>query len=270
MTDDLQLGGKISLRWQWNAKILCFALIFLPITVSLGFWQLQRAEQKHTILAAQDARIDAPAVDLKDVLTATDNQFRNVWVAGDIDNDKTLLLDNRVRHGRPGYEVLTPLRLVSEGKPLWILVNRGWLAGGQDRSKLPNVPQLKAAVLQGYLYRSEPGLVLKDEAWLRGVSPQIIQAVDEVKAADYLGGVVYAYTLRLRDNPGGDSDDGSNDRPVTELETGWQIVNASPEKHVGYAVQWFLMGLALIVLSLFANSNLAEVLRQWRREKKRG
>ncbi len=266
MTDDLQLGGKISLRWQWNAKILCFALIFLPITVSLGFWQLQRAEQKHTILAAQDARIDASAVDLKGVLTETDNQFRNVWVVGDIDNDKTLLLDNRVRHGRPGYEVLTPLRLVSEGKSLWLLVNRGWLVGGVDRSTLPKVPQLKAGVLQGYLYRSESGLVLKDEAWLRGVSPQVIQAVDEVKAADYLGGVVYPYTLRLRGNPGGDS----NDSPATELETGWQIINASPEKHVGYAVQWFLMGLALIVLSLFANSNLAEVLQQWRREKKRG
>lgn len=258
MTDDLQLGGKISLHWQWNARILCFALIFLPITVSLGFWQLQRAEQKVAILAAQNGRIEAPAVDLKGVVTEADNQFRNVWVTGDIDNDRTLLLDNRVRHGRPGYEVLTPLRVVSDGKSLWLLVNRGWLMGGVDRSKLPTVPRLEAEMLQGYLYRSEPGVVLKDEAWQRGISPQVIQTLDGAKAADYLGGFVYPYTLRLRDTLN------------NELETGWQVINVSPEKHIGYAVQWFLMGLALMVLSLFANSNLAEVLRQWRREKRSG
>ena len=48
------------------------------------------------------------------------------------------------------------------------------------------------------------------------------------------------------------------------LRTGWEIVTVSPEKHRGYAVQWFMMAAALVVLSAFANSNLAGWLKSRR------
>ena len=52
--------------------------------------------------------------------------MRGVWLA-----DRTILIDNRVHGGRPGYHVMTPLRL-DDGEV--VLVRRGWVAVGPDRS----------------------------------------------------------------------------------------------------------------------------------------
>ena len=262
MDDELQSQQAVLFHWQWNKKLLWFALIFLPITVTLGFWQLQRAEQKQDILLAQQQRVDAAEVAIDAVLTEPDNQFRNVVATGGVDKHRIFLLDNRVRHGRPGYEVLVPMELKTSGSTQWLLVNRGWLAGGLDRSVLPKIPSLKAGATHGYLYRS-PGksIVLKDEAWAKDQWPLVIQAIDIEKISYHLGFDVYPYILRVGDKHDSHSQiDGFNSDKTAVLETGWPIINVQPEKHIGYAVQWFLMALALLVLTIFANSNLSEVI----------
>jgi len=45
------------------------------------------------------------------------------------------------------------------------------------------------------------------------------------------------------------------------VEAGWPVVNVSPAKHRGYAVQWFTMAAALIVFFVFRSSNLWALLR---------
>ncbi|MBV1932535.1 MAG: SURF1 family protein [Porticoccaceae bacterium] len=250
-------------RWQWNKKILGFALVFFPLTLTLGFWQLQRADEKGAILTAQEQRINSAPVEFSGVATADQNQFRNVIARGGIDSQRIFLVDNLVRRGRPGYEVLSPLKVNVEGEDQWLLVNRGWLPGGQDRSVLPTVPPFLAketsVEISGYLYRS-PGkrVVLKDEIWPSNTWPLVIQAIDMVKISRHLGHAVYPYTLRLVEQAG---DIGQE----PTLEIGWEVINMAPEKHIGYAVQWFLMALALLVLTIFANSNLTEVMGRKRR-----
>lgn len=251
-------------HWQWNKKLLVFALIFLPATVSLGFWQLQRAEQKREILADQQQRMEAAPVAFETLVGETDNQFRKVTASGDIDNDKLLLLDNRVRHGRAGYEILNMLQLNVNGSAYCLLVNRGWLPGGHDRSMLPQVPTLSPGPISGYLYRS-PGksITLKAEAWKKDEWPLVIQAIDFDQLSKHLGQEIYPYVLRVTEDRHLNDEAMLNSGAVNHErapETGWAVVNVVPEKHVGYAVQWFLMALALLVLTLLANSNLGEVL----------
>lgn len=264
MDDELQSQQAVLFHWQWNIKLLWFALIFLPITVTLGFWQLQRAEQKQDILTAQQQRVGAAEVAIEAVLTEPENQFRNVVGRGDIDKHRVFLLDNRVRHGRPGYEVLVPMKLKMSDSTQWLLVNRGWLAGGLYRSVLPKIPSLEAGEIHGYLYRS-PGksIVLKDETWPKNQWPLVIQAIDVGKISDHLGFDVYPYILRVaeqHDSHGQIDGFGLNSDKTAVLETGWPVINVQPEKHIAYAVQWFLMALALLVLTIFANSNLSEFL----------
>jgi len=43
------------------------------------------------------------------------------------------------------------------------------------------------------------------------------------------------------------------------LYVDWKVVTTGPAKHIGYAVQWFLMSAALAILYVFRCSNL----RQW-------
>ena len=59
-----------------------------------------------------------------------------------------------------------------------------------------------------------------------------------------LGDKFYDYSLRL------------DAREPGALMTGWFVVNVQPGKHVGYAYQWGALALALIILAIFANSNL--------------
>ena len=40
------------------------------------------------------------------------------------------------------------------------------------------------------------------------------------------------------------------------------MVNVTPAKHTGYAVQWFAMAFALGIIFIFFNTNLAELLKR--------
>src|SRR5262249_44832297 len=61
--------------------------------------------------------------------------FRRASVRGDYVDRYTVLLDNKVHHGVVGYEVVSPLRIA--GGDMHVLVDRGWVAAGRTRSKLP-------------------------------------------------------------------------------------------------------------------------------------
>ena len=241
---------SLRFEWQWNWKVLLFTLVFLPLTLRLGFWQLERMAEKQAILEVHQQRAIAPPIMLA-LAGDGDRQYLNVSVSGYYDSKTTLLLDNHVRRGRPGYEVISVFR--AEGLPA-ILVNRGWVEGSLDRAVLPVVPKVAGEqVLSGYLYRS-PGqqLMLGDDLWRADKPLQIVQNAAPEIAAERLGEPVYDYTLRLDQLSAG------------ALETGWQVVNVQPEKHRGYAVQWFVMSAVLLLLTVLANSNLAAVWRSRR------
>ncbi|WP_438951038.1 SURF1 family protein [Porticoccus sp.] len=248
MSVEPQQQAKISFQWQWNWKILLFAGIFFPITLSLAFWQLERADEKHALLDTYQQKKLAAPVSIAEAMEFPDQQYVRVHLNGEYDNRSVLLVDNQVRNGRPGYEVVTPFK-ASQGE--WLLVNRGWLPGGLDRSVLPDVDAVSGNVtLVGYLYRS-PGkqLMLGEDIWKEGAGPKIIQNAAPENVSDKLSIPFYDYTLRLDAGMPG------------ALETGWQVVNVVPGMHTGYAVQWAALSMALLILTLVANSNVGAVLK---------
>ena len=235
--------------WQWNWKVLLFCALLLPLLISLGFWQLQRAAEKQQIVDRYDANRSASPAAITDLDSVEDLQYRPAWISGELDGDKIIFLDNRVKHGKPGYEVLQLLRI--EGDSRAVLVNRGWLPAPLDRQQLPDVQTPAGKVqLRGSLYRSlEEGFQLDDG--VRGIErwPARIGWISVVRAEQLFQSDLYPYRLRLdRDSRGA-------------LETGWMLVNVQPEKHTAYAVQWFSMALVLLVLTLFASSNLGPLIK---------
>lgn len=255
MNPEAQLPNN-KFQWQWNWKILLFAVLFFPLTLRLGFWQLSRADEKQALLDIHQQRVAAPLVDLAEVPDMGDRQYLRVTVNGQYDNRATLLLDNRVRRGRPGYEVISVFRPAVEGAA--ILVNRGWIAGSLDRSVLPEVELVESSVtLSGYLYRS-PGkqVMLGADPWQADKPLQIIQNAAPEVVSGRFGETFYDYSLRLDAKAPG------------ALQTGWHVVNVRPEKHMGYAVQWFAMAILLVLLTVLANSNLG-ALRDSRKARKK-
>ncbi len=114
-------------------------LALIPVLAALGFWQLQRAQEKRALQHEYDERIDAAPLRMSADMPTTPEQwrFRRVLARGRYDVAHQLLIDNRVHNGAPGYHVITPLQL--EGSETRLLVNRGWIPLGESRQRLPDI-----------------------------------------------------------------------------------------------------------------------------------
>ena len=110
------------------------------VLISLGFWQLDRAEQKRTYLAQQQVLLSGGQVVI-DASTTDDLallKYRPVTVNGHYDEQHQFLIDNQHVNGKVGYYILTPFWVAGSDKA--VLVNRGWLPLNKDRSVLPALP----------------------------------------------------------------------------------------------------------------------------------
>ena len=114
------------------------ALVGVAVTIALGFWQLDRARQKEEAAARQEQldRVQPVRIEGADVSVAA-LESRQVEAFGRFEPEGVVWLDNRVRNGIVGYEVVMPLRVRSTGAR--VLVDRGWTAGTGDRSRMPEV-----------------------------------------------------------------------------------------------------------------------------------
>ncbi len=241
------MSCSTAFRWRINPGILGFVLIFLPITLGLGVWQLHRAEEKQLILEQQATLGQLTALHNDELLDAESLHLRRFDLRVEFDAQRWFLLDNRVRDGRPGYEVLNLARLV--GNDVWLLVNRGWTPADLDRTRLPAIAvPVGTTRIQGVFYApSEREFQLGTQTWT-GRWPERVQYADLAVIQQRLEADerLVAAQLRL-----------AAEDPAA-LVADWQVVNQPPQRHTAYAVQWFAMALALVILGIFANSNLAE------------
>jgi surfeit locus 1 family protein len=210
------------------AGLLAFAGLF----AALGAWQLRRAHENRALEAQFEAGANgAPLRELPTVLTDA-NRFRRVEVRGVFLAEPQFLLDNMLHDGMAGYQVLTLLRV--EGTRRRLVVNRGWVAGGLDRSVLPEVgAPTDSRTLVGRIERlPRPGLRL-GAASAPSAGPAGSVAVVQYPTMDELaarvGEPLFEYQLLLDpDQPDGYVRD-------------WRAPGISPERNLIYAGQWWLL-----------------------------
>jgi surfeit locus 1 family protein len=210
-------------------------LALLPLLLWLGFWQLDRAEQKRALLDGFAAG-DRPAVALRDGL-ASHSRYTRVRAAGRYRPDRQILIDNMTRDGVAGFYVLTPLE-TNDGT---VLVNRGWIPKTFGVSELPDVTVSgESREVTGRLDRlPRAGLALETEpapGW-----PRVLQfpSRSEIEAETGLGLVEGMMLL----------DEGVPDGYARD----WQPVEFGPDRHLGYAVQWFALSLTLVIIWIVVN-----------------
>ena len=107
----------------------------IALTLALGYWQLGRAQEKLELATARAAAATQPPIHLgQSAIDAASVEEHRVEARGRFDPRRMILLDNRVRSGMAGYEVVMPLAL--EGGPMHVLVNRGWVRGDRKSTRL--------------------------------------------------------------------------------------------------------------------------------------
>ena len=228
------------MRANFNWKLTLFVVVFLPLTVRLGVWQLDRADEKREMLANHANLVKQPPIAWQQLLPEHIENYRNVRVAGVL-NDAQFLLDNQMHKGKAGYELIQ-LLVLDNGEELF--VSRGWLEGNPDRSILPDITTPKEKlVLTGYLYQPQRPVTLSDELMTDGW-PKVVQEAVVEKLYKALGKddkIPPPFILRL-----------DNTTAITYIQH-WYLVSVQPEKHIGYALQWFGMALLLLVLFVYAS-----------------
>lgn len=254
MSANPQLAAK-NFYWQPNVKTIMLVVVCTPFLMALGMWQLSRAEEKRVIESRFQYNQQASPMQAADLYEKGDWQYRPAWLRGTLDPAKRVFLDNRVRHNRAGYEILEVLTLPNDDHR--VLVNRGWFPAPLDRNKLPTPPSVHETIqLRGFLYRNLPGGyvlddgITKPEQW-----PVRLGWISVERASELFNMPFHTYQLRLdRDS-------------AAALETGWPTVAVQPHKHTAYAVQWFTMAFVLLVMGVFASSNLGSCIKSFFRRR---
>jgi surfeit locus 1 family protein len=208
------------------------ALCALVVFVAAGNWQRGRMQQKEAMGAALDAALAAPAVPFPAGAADWDAwRFRSVDALGTFDATRQFLVDNKVRHGRAGYHVVTPLLLSGGGA---VLVDRGWIAPGATRLDVPAVPVPQGEVV----VRGRINLPAADYVELATSPPErgVWQNLDPKRFAQATGLAVPPVVIEAIAGAG------------EGLAQEWPRPDSGANKHRMYMLQWYAFAALVAVL----------------------
>jgi surfeit locus 1 family protein len=242
-------------NWCFSPKLITsfLTLIFLYLFVSLGFWQLDRAEQKRTLYAEFQDRQSADAVNLVNSYKLEKEAliWRKARANGFFLEQYQILLDNQVQDTEAGYYIYTPFKLAQSNK--YVLVNRGWLLADTNRSIVPKLtPAISEIDIYGVVKDiPKTGLLLKElppEKMDEGIYR--VQKININEIEELTNIKLLPYIIRLE----------------PESEYGyvrkWRLPGSGESTHTGYAFQWFTFAAVLLIIYLVLNIKRTEKIKE--------
>ena len=210
------------------------ALLAMAGFASLGAWQYGRMQDKQALLAHASRALDDRTP------RALDSVVEGMaWVEGEGRIDLcTLLFDNQLRNGRPGIRMYC---VATVGNGAHRLVDFGWLPLGGDRTLPPAACPAGPMQLRGLLAPA-PSSGLRMGAAMQEVDGRwLMLRVDPAAIAAAMGiDALPAQVLRLDPR-----------LPVGHARDLDLLPNTlPPERHLGYAVQWWALALAVLATAL--------------------
>lgn len=214
----------------WRMSI--FTLLFVPLLLALGNWQVERGAQKRGLEAEYLAQLAALPTQPTPASLAI--PFQTIRLSGRYESDY-FLLDNQINDGKVGYWVIQVFLDELHGR---FLLNRGFVAGSANRDTAPVVALPQGRLSPVATVWPDLGLIpiLDDAPWNDGW-PKQVQRLE----IDRMAKVTSAYPAELR------------------LEAGQPGVLAaapfaqvfSDAKHKGYALTWFGLSITLMLGFVF-------------------
>jgi surfeit locus 1 family protein len=218
------------------------------VMVRLGYWQLDRLEQRRAFNTRVQAQIDEEPLDLNQALVSDqtsqfqsslhDMEYRTVLVEGEFDHTQEVVLRNQAWNNQLGVRLLTPLKI--SGTQQSILVDRGWVpyedytAGRLDKYRVAGIQQV-----QGRIRRSQvrPDIGTRTDP-NPGESDEPLQAFFLANVDRIAVQVPYPLLpVYVQWAP-----DGTGELPPHRSAFIPELTEGS---HLGYALQWFTFAVIL-------------------------
>lgn len=228
-------------RYRFQPRLLTAlaAAAGIAVTLAAACWQLGRAHEKEAARARVAELAKGPPVTLSAAEVKSDDVVgRRVTVRGYFVPRHVVFLDNRVHRGVAGFHVIMPLEVgkMRDGGSRYVLVDRGWIAGTRDRSRLPEVKTPDGiveitglAVIPGQRFLELANEVVEGNVWQNLTLERYRRAVP----------IALQPVLVQQESP---LDDG--------LAREWAPPDLGIARHYGYAFQWLALALTILVFYL--------------------
>lgn len=174
--------------------------------------------------------------------------YQRVEMKGKYLTEKYWLQENQSLNGKLGYHVVMPFETQTGAQ---LVINRGWVPGSPHREYVPEISTPEGEVtIRGTLIQPSDSKLIREAEVSAKTWPHKILEIDIDVMEKQAGLTLASKVLNI------DVDSAS------ALVVQWRPINMSPAKHYGYATQWALMAVVLVILFVFASSNVGELFKK--------
>jgi len=221
---------------NFKSKILIFAIIFVPITISLGLWQIERANEKKVIISNYDKLLVSTPIALQKEQPL--ENWQPIETVGAY-QDLVIYEDNAINSGKAGFKVY---HLFQNGDGTFIFVHRGFIERNLIKNNLPRIdtPVGKKNIKGTTLFK-------QNNTFVKNIEESDIRIIQEFNTSVLIerfpilkDRYLHPFLFNL------DVRDADKFQPIEKR------VNMTATKHIGYAIQWFGLCAALIILTIYA------------------
>ena len=208
-------------------KILFSVFVYFIILVllSLGFWQLYRLSWKLDLINQIENSLKIEPIELQNV---EKKNYLRIKTSGQIDFEKQIYLYNLNETGKPGFEVINPIKVGNED----YLINRGWISFDQKNKPEINVVDQKNIIGTLMLQSKSSSFKPKNE-----VDKNYWFTLDREDILKFTGKNFSKYIIYLNGNY-------ENPRP--------RVITAKiSNNHKKYAITWFSMAISILLIYLY-------------------
>ncbi len=208
-------------------KILFSVFVYFIILVllSLGFWQLYRLSWKLDLINQIENSLKVEPIELQNV---EKKNYLRIKTSGQIDFEKQIYLYNLNETGKPGFEVINPIKIGDED----YLINRGWISFDKKNKPEINIIDQKNIIGTLMLQSKSSSFKPKNE-----IDKNYWFTLDREDILKFTGRNFSKYIIYLN---------GSYENPRPKVITA-KISN----NHKKYAITWFSLAISILLIYLY-------------------
>ena len=202
-----------------------FVYFIILVLLSLGFWQLYRLSWKLDLINQIENSLKVEPIELQNV---EKKNYLRIKTSGQIDFEKQIYLYNLNETGKPGFEVINPIKIGKED----YLINRGWIPFDKKNKPEINIIDQKNVIGTLMLQSKSSSFKPKNE-----IDKNYWFTLDREDILKFTGRNFSKYIIYLNGNY-------ENPRP--------KVITAKiSNNHKKYAITWFSMAISILLIYLY-------------------
>ena len=204
-----------------------FVLFSIVLFCSLGTWQIHRLQWKVDLISEINNGLNSEPIFYSNTNI---KNYQKVKFSGIFDFEKQIFLYSLNNKGKPGYDIITPLKINSNEI---LLINRGWIQKDQKNNK--NINKIVSNSYQGILKKiTKPNPFKPDN----DIENNIWYSLKLTDLEDFTGYKLSNFVLFLQNN--------QNNLVENKI-----VSPDLPNNHLKYAITWYSVALSILLYFLY-------------------